>query len=209
MMQETVQTIPGPAGEIELSLMPVEGNPAVVAIVCHPHPLHGGSMNNKVVTTLARVFNSLGYPAVRFNFRGVGQSAGEFDEGVGEAADLMAVVEWVKARFPTAKLALAGFSFGSFVALRAYVASGAKIMVTVAPPLERMPYETLVLPRENWIVVQGDQDEIVDAQGVYDWVDSLSPKPMLIRMPEASHFFHGQLISMRDRLRDELSYFAV
>ena len=114
-------TIPGPAGDIEAVVETPEGAaPAAFAVVCHPHPLFGGTLDNKVVHTLARTFQELGAPTIRFNFRGVGRSAGSFANGAGESEDASAVIEWGRARWPGASLWLAGFSFGGAIAIRVH-----------------------------------------------------------------------------------------
>src|SRR5690348_488965 len=112
--KEATLILPGPVGDLDVIATNHEqaNNTTPIAIVCHPHPLHGGTMNNKVVTTLARTFKDLGLRSVRFNFRGVGKSGGIYDHGVGECKDLIAVIDWVKKIFPQAPIWLAGFSFG-------------------------------------------------------------------------------------------------
>ena len=111
--------IAGPAGNIEASIEPATETATAVAVVCHPHPLHGGTMRNKVIHTLARAFVSMNVTAVRFNFRGIGSSEGGYDEGRGELDDALAVLDWAAERWPNLQLWMAGFSFGGWVALRA------------------------------------------------------------------------------------------
>lgn len=172
-----------------------------VAIICHPHPLHGGTMDNKVVTTLMRTYRDLGVDVVRFNFRGVGKSDGCFDQGRGELLDLLAVVAWVRQEYSAVHLLLAGFSFGSAVAAQAsHLVGAVHHLLLVAPPVERYDYDC-----ENQFgcpvcVVQGDCDERVFAQGVYDWVGGLQTPVELLRYPEASHFFHGYLTTLKTDL---------
>ena len=130
--------IAGPMGRLEALLEePESATTEAFAIVCHPHPLHQGTMNNKVVHTVARAVNLTGRPALRFNFRGVGKSAGRYDNGDGETEDLLAVVDWGKQRWPGARLWLAGFSFGSHVALRATQIVEPDRLILVAPPVTR------------------------------------------------------------------------
>ena len=171
----------------------------LVAVVCHPHSLHGGSMDNKVVTTLVRGYRDLGVPVLRFNFRGVGASAGQFDNGGGESDDLLQVVDWVRECYPGAGLLLAGFSFGSAVAARAsHALSGIlQHLVLVAPPVERYPYDEHGRFCAPVTVVMGDQDELVDAAGVYRWVEGLRGGVELLRYPQMTHFFHGGLGPLR------------
>jgi alpha/beta superfamily hydrolase len=177
----------------------------LVAIVCHPHPLHGGTMNNKVVTTLERTYRDFGVPVVRFNFRGVGKSAGEFDHAVGEVDDLLAVAAWVRAEAPGCELLLAGFSFGSSVAAQAsHRLEGVRHLVLVAPPVERYPYDREGRFPCPLCVVQGGKDELVVSEGVYRWVEALHSPVELVRFDEASHFFHGYLTDLKDQLGERI-----
>lgn len=197
--RETKGEIEGAVGVIEVvTTAALEGtlsDEPLVAVVCHPHPQHGGTMNNKVVTTLVRTYRDLGIPCVRFNFRGVGASEGSFDNAVGEVDDLMAVIEWVKRCYPQAGLLLAGFSFGSSVAAQGSHRLGGELehLVLVAPPVERYSYDLGgVFPAPVAIII-GDQDELVDVPGVIDWSETLRVEKVLLRYPEATHFFHGAL----------------
>jgi len=191
--------IPGPAGHIEAELAVPKGEARVdaVAIVCHPHPLYGGSLTNKVVHTVARSFNELGVISLRFNFRGVGDSQGRFDDGVGETDDLHAVADWLRQRYPVAALWLAGFSFGAYVAFRAQSSLRPARLLLVAPPVSKWAFpEARVLAR--WMVIQGGQDEVIDPRQVSDWVSRQSPAPEYRWLAGAGHFFHGQLVVLRD-----------
>lgn len=193
--------IPGPAGALEAVVEtpePAGDSPAAFLVVCHPHPLHGGTMDNKVVTTLARAAHELGAPSVRFNFRGVGASAGGFDAGRGETDDALAAVAFARQRWPGAVPWLAGFSFGGHVALRASNAAGPGAvarLVTVAPALGRNygSVQEVTVPPCPWLVVQGDADEVLDPALIIDWARQLAPPPRLVVLPGVGHFFHGQL----------------
>jgi len=200
--------IAGNAGAIEVATVPAEGDiecaRAGVAIVCHPHPLHGGTMHNKVVTIAERALRELGLDTVRFNFRGIGQSQGTFDEGEGESDDLARVVDWVRRVRPDDALWLAGFSFGSYVALRNAAVLDADALITIAPPVGRWDFESITLPECPWLVVQGEDDEIVDPQAVFAWIESLAEPPHLVRMPETSHFFHRRLMDLRGVLKNAM-----
>jgi len=186
------QTIPGPAGSLQLRVEqpPVEGT--AIAVICHPHPLHGGTLNNKVVHQLARTFQKLGAVSIRFNFRGVGRSGGEYDEGRGELDDLFAVVAWAKNQWPGYDLWLAGFSFGAFVALRAAQQLVPDWLVTVAPAVNHFP-ATSVAGGFPWLLIHGDQDEIVPADTLLSWFHGLEHPPRLELLEGAGHFFHGRL----------------
>ncbi|MDR2871946.1 MAG: alpha/beta hydrolase [Xanthomonadaceae bacterium] len=190
----------GPLGPLEVSVDPIESptpSQNTVAILCHPLSTEGGSMNNKVITMTARSLRESGVATVRFNFRGVGQSAGQFDDGAGEADDLRAIAAWVRQQRPEWSLWLAGFSFGAYVSLLVADALNADGLISIAPPVGRWDFSKIVQPHCPWLVVQGEDDEIVDPHEVYAWVESLIPPPELLRIPEASHFFHHKLIDLR------------
>ncbi len=218
MTQETHLLLPGPAGELELLFSPVPSGSEQqsIAVICHPHPLYGGTMNNKVVTTLAKTFLQLNMPTVRFNFRGVGQSAGSYGQAEGELQDLFAVLAWVKETAPQAELWLAGFSFGAYIAIRAAVLlqrshslkeTALAGLVTVAPPVNHFPLGEPVKITCPWLVVQGGQDEIVPSEAVLAWLADLDPKPRLISFPEAGHFFHGGLTELKQALIEQVSVY--
>ncbi|HJS21424.1 MAG TPA: CocE/NonD family hydrolase [Steroidobacteraceae bacterium] len=190
--------IRGPAGDLEAVLeQPASSSAARFGVVCHPHPLFGGTLDNKVVHSVARVMQELGLPTLRFNFRGVGGSAGKFDDGVGETDDALAVIDWGRERWPGSAWWLAGFSFGAFVALRASERRSAQRLITVAPPVQRFQFTGLRAPDYPWLIVQGDQDEIVDCAAVVAWARALSPAPQVTILPGAGHFFHGRLQDLK------------
>lgn len=197
--------IPGPAGPLEALVEDPGGEPAALAVVCHPHPLYQGTMRNKVVHTVARSANRLGAPAVRFNFRGVGASDGAWDEGRGETEDALAVIEWARTRWPGLPLWLAGFSFGAFVALTAAPRARPAALVTVAPPVQRFPVGEAAEPGVPWLVVQGQADELVDWQVVAAWARARRNVPALALLPETSHFFHGRLGELQETVQDFLA----
>lgn len=200
--------IDGPAGRIETLVEepPVDADEAgAFAVICHPHPLHGGAMTNKVVHTVARAFNEMGVVAVRFNFRGVGASEGDYDDGVGEVDDALAVVEWGSSRWQ-GPWSLAGFSFGAAVALRAAARRAPAHLVTVAPPVDRLFDADEPVPEGlDWLIVQGARDELVDVDRVVAWLDQLPPGPRLTVLDTADHFFHGQLPELRKTIIAGLS----
>lgn len=192
-------TISGPVGSLEalLDAPAALTSPKAVAVICHPHPLHGGTMTNKVVHMLAKSFNDAGAPAVRFNYRGVGASAGSFDEGNGETDDAVAVLDWAAQRWPGVQLWLGGFSFGGAVAIRAAAAREVTRLVTVAPAIRRVSVDTSALPRCPWLIVQGDRDELVDANDVQQWAQALPEAPRVAVLNGVEHFFHGRLNDLR------------
>lgn len=197
--------IEGPAGAIELAIDAAQGVRRGVAVISHPHPLFGGSLDNKVVQTLARAFSQCGWDSVRYNFRGVGASQGTHDEGRGELLDLLALIEQVH---PEGALALAGFSFGAFVTSQA-----------LAPLLERRPIDKLVLvgtaasrfavaavpptSHEQTLVIHGEKDDTVPLPSVMDWARPQS-LPVLV-LPGTGHFFHGQLPLLKSLVVRHLS----
>jgi alpha/beta superfamily hydrolase len=189
----------GPAGNLEGLLdTPQYWDAARIAVVCHPHPVYGGTMTNKVVHMLAKAFNEVGVAAIRFNYRGVGASSGVYDEGRGETLDALAVIQWARCRWPQAKLWMGGFSFGGAVALRAAAEMTPERLVTVAPAIQRVDVSQVAIPTCPWLILQGDQDELVDAQEVRAWADTLTPRPELAVLPGVDHFFHGRLNDLRD-----------
>ena len=189
------QTVAGPSGAIECAIDAPTGMSRGVAVICHPHPQHGGTMDNKVVQTLARAFTQLGYTSVRFNFRGVGASAGAWAHGPGEIDDAMAVVAALRA--PGLPLVLAGFSFGAYVASHAAarLAAGgvaAERLVLVAPAASRFD---MVPVSPDTLLVHGEADDVVPLAAVFDWARPQSLPVTVI--PGAGHFFHGQLTLLR------------
>jgi alpha/beta superfamily hydrolase len=199
--------IAGPAGVLEARVEDPapDAPPRAVGVVCHPHPLHGGTMQNKVVHTLARAMQQVGIPTVRFNFRGVGASGGAYADGVGEIDDALAAIAWARARWNCETLCLAGFSFGSAVALQACAAAAPAALITVAPPVGRLLVHPVARPGCPWLVVQGDRDELVDFTTVQSWVDAYDPPPEFAPMQGAEHFFHGRLGELRSVVIDFLS----
>jgi len=202
-------SVPGPAGDLQVLIETPQTEasqaPAAFAVICHPHPLFGGTMDNKVVHTLARAYEECGAPAIRFNFRGVGTSGGSYDEGTGETEDTLAVIEYGQRRWPGAPVWLGGFSFGGAVALRAAAASGPERVVLAAPAIARVDVSSAGTPTCPWLIVQGDADELVPYAEVRDWADALVPTPSFAVLEGAGHFFHGRILDLREAV---LSFMA-
>lgn len=187
--------IDGPAGKIECALDKSEGTPRGIALVAHPHPLFGGTMDNKVAQTLARTFVELGYTTHRSNFRGVGETGGEHDNGIGEQDDLLALIDHMCAQPGQADvpLVLAGFSFGTFV-----LSHVAKRMLEVGKEIERMVFVGTAASRwevapvpDSTLVIHGEVDDNVPTQSVYDWA---RPQELpIVVIPGGEHFFHRKL----------------
>jgi len=210
-----------PQMSLEVSTVYAGEQTNATVIICHPHPLHGGSMTNKVVSTLARAFQARGYHTVCFNFRGVGNSAGQFAEGKGELEDVLAIFDWVKQVRPIDSVSLAGFSFGAGMALQAsqqifaYQAQrvGAvdlvqmhhPCLVTVAPPVGQPYFTDIPSIQCPWLCVLAGQDEIISPQQQVDWLSSLAHPPRTLEMAEAGHFFHGKLVPLRDQVAQWLT----
>ena len=180
--------IEGAAGAIETDLNDPGGARRGVALIAHPNPVQGGTKDNKVVTTLARAFYNLGYLAARPNFRGVGASAGDHDEGRGETDDLVAVAQYLHKRYGTGALVLAGFSFGCFVQTRVAQRVASERIVLVGPAVNRFAAETVP---SGTLVIHGERDEVVPLQAVLDWA---RPQDLpVVVVPGGEHFFHGRL----------------
>jgi alpha/beta superfamily hydrolase len=182
-------TIAGPAGALEIALNVPDGPLAGIALVAHPNPVEGGTLDNKVVHTLAKSFFALGYAAVRFNFRGVGKSEGSFDRGEGETDDALAALAHARSRFGADKcVAVGGFSFGAFVAARVAQRIRVERMVLVGPAVGR--FEVAKVP-DDTIVIHGEEDDVVPLAAVLAWA---RPQELPVTVfPGAGHFFHGRL----------------
>ncbi len=178
----------GPAGAIETDLNDPGPARRGIALIAHPNPVHGGTKDNKVVTTLAKAFYNLGCVTARPNFRGVGASAGTHDHGAGETEDLLAVAAYLRERYGTLPLTLAGFSFGSFVQTRVAKRIAAERMVLVGPAVNRFKAESV--PPET-LVIHGEHDDVVPLADVLDWA---RPQQLpVVVVPGGEHFFHGRL----------------
>ena len=200
--------VPGPAGTLEARLedpLPAGEPHTVIGVLCHPHPLHGGTMQNKVVHTAARAMQEAGAATVRFNFRGVGRSGGHYGDGRGEVDDALAVIEWLRDRYGADTLWLAGFSFGAAVALQAAASGRPQRLVTIAPPVGRIIKTPIPHPRCDWLIVQGDRDDLVDVAAVREWAAGYDPAPEVLVVPDAEHFFHGKLTELRNGVRKWLA----
>jgi alpha/beta superfamily hydrolase len=188
---ESRTTIPGPAGALEVVLKMPESGPRGIALVAHPHPLQGGTLDNKVAQTLAKTFVALGYASVRFNFRGVGKSEGAFDDGVGETDDALAVLAFARTQFVAIAVAppvLAGFSFGSYVQTRVARIVTPERMVLIGPAVSRFAADAV--PADT-IVIHGEEDDVVPLADVLAWA---RPQQLpIIVFPGCGHFFHGRL----------------
>ncbi|MDP1633233.1 MAG: alpha/beta hydrolase [Gallionellaceae bacterium] len=186
-------SIHGPAGNLEGALHLPDAPPRAIAVVAHPLPVMGGTMDNKVVTTLARTFVELGFAVLRFNFRGVGESAGSYDEGRGETLDAIAAVNFMRGEFAGLPLVMAGFSFGGYVQACAALDAHPQKLVLVAPAVGR--FEMPLVPA-NTLLIHGDQDDVVELDAILQWAH---PQHLpIVVLAGAGHFFHGRLTQLRD-----------
>lgn len=193
-MSTAIQTlIDGPAGPLEIAFQQPATAATALALICHPHPVHGGTMDNKVVQTLAKAFLELGYATMRFNFRGVGKSAGSFDEGIGETEDAAAALAWARAQVsPSLLLIAAGFSFGCFVQSRLLPRSQPQQLVLVGPAVSR--FQLAEVPKDT-LVVHGEEDDVVPLDAVMTWA---RPQGLPVTVfPGTGHFFHGRLTELK------------
>ncbi len=177
---------------------PADSEPAGNALILHPHPEQGGTMQNKVVHTLARAFQHRGMRSLRFNFRGTGASDGEFDDAEGEYDDAIAAMRYLAERWPDSPLWIAGFSFGAAIAIRIAAAHDVNGLVSVAPAVSRFAGKLEKQPACPWLIVHGDKDEVVPVDDTVAWVNDLDPGPELQVFSGAGHFFHGRLVEFRE-----------
>jgi uncharacterized protein len=203
----TTFLLTGPAGPIEaVTTTPVDHAALATAVICHPHPPEGGTLHNKVVHTMARALGELGLRTLRFNFRGVGRSAGAYTGGVGETEDTLAVLDWVRRQRPHDQIWLAGFSFGGFVALRASARFPVARLTLVAPAIHRFAQiGAPPAPTVPVLVLLGDADEIIPPDEILTWCAALTPAPDVRVFPGVGHFFHGRLNELRAALKEALA----
>jgi len=194
--------LPGPSGVLQALLSAPRGVAARgVAVICHPHPLYGGTMTNKVVYTLASCAIKAGFYTLRFNYRGVGDSAGSYDGARGETADTLAAVNWLRARLPDLPLLLAGFSFGAYVALKAAASARPAWLVSASLPLGRVrgafgESDNQPLPRHPgcpWLTIHSRDDEVVNYAETLHLLAGYQPAPHIETLDGAGHFYHGRL----------------
>ncbi|PWE43202.1 alpha/beta hydrolase [Pseudomonas prosekii] len=208
-MRETPVVIDGPVGQLE-ALYLGSDEPRGIALICHPNPVQGGTMLNKVVSTLQRTARDAGLITLRFNYRGVGASAGTHDMGTGEVDDAQAAAAWLRAKHPELPLTLFGFSFGGFVAASLggrLEAQGEQLknLFMVAPAVMRLGDQDPLPEHGALTVIQPETDEVIDPQAVYDWSEKLQRPHELLKVAECGHFFHGKLTDLKDLVLPRLS----
>lgn len=189
----------GAAGQMEGMLHLPDDTPQAIVVVAHPLPTMGGTMDNKVVTTLTRAFVELGCATLRFNFRGVGESVGSYNEGNGETLDAIAAANFMRGEFPNLPLLMAGFSFGGYVQARAAAELQPQQLVLIAPAVGRF-----AMPKvpANTLLIHGDLDEVVELHEVLKWA---RPQHLpVIVLTGAEHFFHGRLTQLKQVVLQQL-----
>jgi alpha/beta superfamily hydrolase len=198
--------IQGAAGHIEalIAAPRADVKNAGFAVICHPHPLFGGALSNKVTYTLAATALKAGFFAARFNFRGVGKSQGLHDDGRGETDDTVTVVEWMRERQPDAPLLLMGFSFGAFVSIQAAARARPSLQVSIAPPFSKYFDKAPLPPRPPcpWLVVQGRDDDVVDFSDTQARLAHYQPPPEVVSFDGVGHFFHGRLGDLQNAVTE-------
>lgn len=201
--------IKGEAGLIEAVHDKVKNsNQEVVAVICHPHPLYQGSMHNKVVTTISRAMKTLDIESFRFNYRGVGDSQGEYGDGLGELEDLLSVCEWIKQNTQFKKIILCGFSFGGAIAYKGLSQlDNVVTLITIAPAVDRFDLTKYAEPKNiPWLVVQGLDDDTVNPNSVFDFtLKTIKSDLTMVKMNEVGHFFHGKLIELKTVIENFLA----
>lgn len=202
MIRETPLFLDGPSGPLEALYLDVADARGVV-LICHPNPVQGGTMLNKVVSTLQRAVRDMGFSTLRFNYRGTGASAGSHDMGAGEVDDAEAAASWLRAQHPQLPLTLCGFSFGGFVAaalagrLEDQGVAVDKLFM-VAPAVQRLQAPEHLPEQVMLTVIQPEQDEVIDPEVVYAWSAALQRPHELLKVAECGHFFHGKLPELKD-----------
>ncbi len=208
LTREPPLVIDGPCGQLQ-ALFLDHPDARGVALICHPNPVQGGTMLNKVVSTLQRTARDAGLATLRFNYRGVGSSAGKHDMASGEVDDAEAVAHWLRARYPQLPLTLLGFSFGGFVA----AALGGRLehqgiepaqLIMVAPAVQRLTADLPPARHCPLVVIQPEDDEVIAPQAVYAWSAALGRAHELLKVAECGHFFHGKLTDLKDLLLPRL-----
>lgn len=192
MPTQKIISISGSVGNLEGVLHLPNASPTAIVVLAHPLSTMGGTMDNKVVTTLTKAFVELGYATLRFNFRGVGTSAGSYDEGNGETLDAIAAANFLRGEFPNLPLLLAGFSFGGYVQARAAAELNPQQMILIAPAVGRFAMPNVPA---NTLLVHGDLDEVVSINDLLHWAQ---PQHLaVVVLAGASHFFHGRLVQLK------------
>lgn len=200
--QTTTLLIDGPRGKLEATYSEPSNPASACGIICHPDPQQEGTMHNKVVTTLNGAMEAMGWATLRFNYRGVGKSDGEYGNVEGELEDARIVHEWLRAKHPELPMHWAGFSFGAFIACQLSTEVSTHSLVTAAPVVSRGNYRGLDKVICPWLTVVGELDELVSVAEIELFQHESGQDFQLAPFPKATHFFHGQLIPLRERVKE-------
>ena len=205
MPTEFLREIVGPSGALEARLDLPDGPARAVAVCAHPHPLHGGTMHTKALYQTAKALTRVGVAALRFNFRGVGLSAGTFDAGPGEKDDFGAALDFAEQRFAGLPLWAAGMSFGSWIAASAAADPRVSLVLLVAPPVDRHDFAELLAWAKPKFIVHGEQDELISAKDIRKFYSSLPEPKELVMIEDANHLFEGKTSLVGDAVEDLLA----
>jgi alpha/beta superfamily hydrolase len=208
MAPEFLREIAGPAGPLEALLDLPAGEPRAVAVLGHPHPLHGGTMHTKALYQAAKALPRIGVAALRFNFRGVGRSAGVFDAGPGEREDFLAAISFVSGRFPDLPIWAGGMSFGSWIAMT----TGAEdtrvsLLLGIAPPVDRYDFEVLKTCTLPKFIVHGESDELISIKDIRKFYSQIPEPKELVTIEDADHLFEGKTAMVGEAVEDLLADF--
>jgi alpha/beta superfamily hydrolase len=208
-LADTLREIGGPLGPLEALLDEPSGEPRAAVVFAHPLPTHGGTMHTKVVFQSAKALARIGCVVLRFNFRGVGRSAGAWDEGRGEQDDYRAALDFMSARYPNAELWAAGFSFGSYIAMTCG-AEDARVgaLIGIAPPVDRYDYGIVKQTAKPKFLVHGERDELIPLRAVREFYAQLQEPKELVEIDRANHLFDGQASEVGDALEELLTDFS-
>jgi uncharacterized protein len=208
-LADVIREIPGPAGPLEVLIDKPSGVPRATVVFAHPLPTQGGTMHTKVVYQGAKAFTRIGCAVLRFNFRGVGQSAGTWDEGRGEMDDYKAAVDFMSGLYPGLELWAAGFSFGSYIAMTS-AADDDRIcaMLGIAPPVDRYEYASVKLSTKPKFVIHGESDELISLKAVREFYARLQEPKEMVEIDRANHLFDGQASEVGDAIEELLADFT-
>jgi alpha/beta superfamily hydrolase len=208
-LAETVREIDGPTGPLEVLVDLPEGPPRAAVVFAHPLPTHGGTMHTKVVFQGAKALTRIGCAVLRFNFRGVGRSAGTWDEGPGEKDDYKAALDYFSARYPNTELWAAGFSFGSYIAMTCGATDDRVCtLIGIAPPVDRYDYSVVKRSTKATFLIHGERDELIPLRAVREFYAQLAEPKELVVIDRATHLFEGQASEVGDALEDLLADFT-
>jgi len=206
MASDFLREIPGPEGPLEALLDVPEGTPRAVAVFGHPHPLHGGTMHTKALYQAAKAMPRIGVAALRFNFRGVGRSAGTFDAGPGEQADFRAAIDFVQGRFPDLPIWAGGMSFGSWVAMTVGAADArVSLLLGIAPPVDRYDFEALKTCTLPKFIIHGEADELISIKEIRKFYAGIPEPKELVTLEDANHLFEGKTSLVGEAVEDLLA----